>query len=236
MALAFDTELGTASGAAVSSLAVSANASRSNTGRVFVYICRLPLAVTLSSVADDEGDTWTVIANVNDGSINNIGVAIKSGSFGLASADNVTGTFSGLAAGCLAEVCCFTGFTNSLNAAALDQVSTGAAGTSTSPASNNVTTTHAAEVALGIICGTGTTPASFTAGGSFTKTAATPFGSGTTDWMCIEWQILAATQTINATGTLPTSKTWEAIIITLYDSAAAGGTVTPQRSLRGVGT
>ena len=232
-AIGFDAELGTNTGAGVSSLGVSVGTDKTSIlTDAFLYIARCNHGVTLNSVSDSEGNGWTVLGNKDDGASHNIAVALMTtNSFGLSLGDNVSGVFSTTAT-ILAEVCCFSGFTH--NGQALDQASPAASGTSTAPASANVTTLHANEVALGIIpyAGSATT---FAAGTGFTKMPASSFGSGTVQQMGIEWQILSGTQTLNAAATLGGPRTWAAAIFTIYDSGATGGSTEHELSACGAG-
>jgi len=221
MALAFDHEIGTnTSGASVSSLAVTAGAAVAQFDAI-VFVCRLNSGVTLQSVADSKGNAYTVIANIDDGTLANIGIAVANAATALANTDTITGTFSAGSTNVEVEAACYSGFTN--HNPKKDQASAAASGTSNSPASANITTTIAASIAIGVVAFAGTTT-TFTAGGSFTKTAASPFNVGSVANLAVEWQILAATQTINATGTIGASRNWAAAIVNIYDQAAAGGT------------
>lgn len=174
---------------------------------------RIGSATTVTSVVDNLGNAWTVSTVYSGGGAGAICFAYR---YNIAS--GTTSLTWNLSAANTAHIV-FVEFSSVLTAAAIDQTSVGATGTSTSALSDSVTTTSANELLLGVISAAGTE--TFSQSGSWLIAAG---GSGATiaptARLAIVYQEVTATGTYAAAVTLSASLLWLARTVTFQESGS----------------
>lgn len=238
MAIAFVQHVGDsatkASGATVAITVPAAGVTAGNS--VIVYVA----SVTAQgiSVSDTAGNTYSVDADVSNGTAVRTFIAAAHNVAALASGDTITVTWAAAVSVKAVSVDEFSGLAT---ASALDQTTT-ATGSSTTPSSGAVNTTQADELLIGAIGVNGPLLLdTFTPGTGWSPgtDAGSNGGTDTTNrTVRCEYQIVAATGSYQADGTI-TSRAWAAAIAT-YKAPAAPATgraaiMTTNRGWWGVG-
>lgn len=183
-------------------------------GSLLIAGIRTGLTITLNSVTDNQGGTWTLLPAVDSSPARDY-IAYR---FNAPSNVAVTVTFAFGAANSPQIV--MAEFSTVLTTSPLDQTSAGATGTSTTATSDNVTTTHSNELLVGFISmGTNET---FSQHGSWSIA----LGNGApTARAVLVYQEVTATGTYAAAVDATVGIAWIAQTITFQE---AGGAAPPQ--------
>lgn len=192
-------------------------------GSLGVAQARVSSAATVTSLVDDHGGTWTVLPGVVNGAGQTI-FAYRVNMPG-AVAPVLTWTFSVAQTAQLniAE------FSNVLTSSPIDQTSTGATGTSTTPLSDSITTTHATELLIGSISMGGTE--------TFTQHGAWLIASGNgapTARAVLVYKEVTSIVTDAATVDGNSSLAWTAQTISFQQNGPSGSANQGSMGLRGV--
>jgi hypothetical protein len=178
-----------------------------------------PNSVTVNSVTDSRGNTWTIEQQLNNGTTVKAARAYAQVGTALQVGDTITVTLSASSQRWSVVAYYFTGLVSS---GPLDKTAS-ATGSSTSPSVGpSATTTQADELVLACY---GTTTDAATAYGSNTLIAQQVTAAGSTERRIVStYRIVSSTGTQSASATLASSQLWVALLGTY--KAGTGGTVT----------
>lgn len=216
MAIAYVQEVAHGNLPATGTTWAMAVAAAPSAGNLVVLSVTCPGAETLASVADSQGNTWSVDRTANNSTSETISVASTVQDVGaLTTADTVTLTFSASitkGTGALQE---FSGCTN-----AVDQTSSATSAGASVNAGTTASTTNANDLVWAAFA-MGGTETSFTPGTGY-STPTTSFYSGGLS-LAMEYQIASATGTFNPTGSIGTSHGSVGACV-VYKAATGGAT------------
>jgi len=193
---------------------IAAPAANHTTGNLLVvFVGMNSTSVTVSSIADTAGNTYTKVTSIKDSEINDTIECWYAKNITGNANNVVTATFSGSVGYRTITVDQYSGCDTS---APLDQYNTGA-GENTAPTTGNITTTLANEVLVaGVYLRAFKT---ITAGTNYTiRTLTDP----TYAYAASEDRIVSATGTYHATFSLSISTYWVTIIVSFKAAAVAG--------------
>jgi len=208
MAIAYVNGVGNYAPAEATTIAAPA-ANHTSGNLLVVFVGMNSSSVTVSSIADTAGNTYTKVTSIKDSEINDTIECWYAKNITGNANNVVTATFSGSVGYRTITVDQYSGCDTS---APLDQYNTGT-GENTAPITGNITTTAANEVLVaGVYLRAFRT---ITAGTNYTKRTDASYAAS-------EDRIVSATGTYNATFSLSISTYWVTIIVSFKAGAVAG--------------